>query len=49
MHGTDENAANLLYGYTVNILRNFEDDYYMRNVLTHGIIWLVPFISIDAY
>lgn len=49
MHGTDENAVNLLYGYVANMLRNYQDDYYIKNVLTHGIVWLVPFISIDAY
>lgn len=49
MHGTDENAVNLLFGYIVNILRMYDEDYYVQTVLKTGIIWFVPFLSIDAF
>lgn len=46
MHGTDENAFNLLFGYIANFLRVYDQDYYVQMVLKTGIVWLVPFISI---
>jgi hypothetical protein len=49
MHSTDENAVNLLYGFTTHVFRKLkEKDYYFENVLSNGILWLVPYISIDA-
>lgn len=50
MHSSDENAVNLLYGFVTHIFRKLnEKDYYFENVLSNGILWLVPYLSIDAY
>lgn len=40
---------NLLFSYAVNIIKSYENDYYMETVLKTGFIWLVPYLSIDAF
>lgn len=49
MHGTDENSFNLLFGFIVNFINKFKDDYYGRRVLEGGFLWLVPYVSIDDW
>jgi len=50
MHSTDENSVNLLYGFVTQMFRKLEEgDYYLQYVLQNGIVWILPYVSIDAY
>lgn len=44
----NENSVNLVYGFAMQISRNYEEDYYLKYVVDRGIIWFVPFVNIDS-
>jgi hypothetical protein len=50
MHSTDQNAVELLLGFVNHLTQKAsQKDLHLEFVLKNGVIWFLPYISIDAY